>query len=268
MMCQLVASTNEDGSITTIDGATYCELYYNSQVIKPYKTVHLLKTKNDVTCAVIESNAKLMVIRGGQIKNIKITNVNNLLSHLDEIYLTCFPIVFHRMQILEQLSSFIQENGGRGRVHGNIVDIDFENHIVLFKNKIFGYTSSVSDWHNGRTIHCASSVFDLLPASNKPIPFNLLGLMPNMESKTLSLSRLPKNEKANVDFYSDNYSALALQESIEKRNMTIIPDWFTDHYQWSNIVFDFKNFTNEELFTYMIEHEQCCDNNLLMPINE
>lgn len=259
---------NEYGTITTIDGKTYCKLYFPSKVIEPYKNIHLLKTKNNITCAIIEDKGRLMVIRRGQRKIIKMTNVENLLKHLDEIYLTCFPIIMARNHILDQLSDFIRINGGCGSIHGNIVDIDSENHITIFKGEVLGYTSSWADWHNGHTIHYASNALDLLPTSNYPVPSNLMSLIKNTTPRSIQMSQLSKQEKEELNFYHDNYSALALQESINKRNMTIIPDWFTDNYQWNNINFDFQNLTNEELFIYMIEHEQCRNNNLLMLIDK
>lgn len=74
---------------------------------------------------------RLYLLEGGKRHKLKIQDINYYYDNLVLLNKVVSEAISGIRSYLGQLSSFIKQIGGSGYIHGNIVDIDFYNHVMI-----------------------------------------------------------------------------------------------------------------------------------------
>ncbi len=74
---------------------------------------------------------RLYLLEGGKRHKLRVQDINYYYDNLVLLNKAVSEAVSGIREYLRQLSSFIRRIGGSGYVHGNIVDIDFYNHVMI-----------------------------------------------------------------------------------------------------------------------------------------
>lgn len=128
----------QDG-IYDIGEKDYFNFYWNTSKImssidkRGSKKIKMKMLKNSgLYMFLLETeNGKLYLLEGGKRHKLRIQDVNYYYDNLVLLNKTVSEAVSGIRTYLSQLASFIKQIGGSGHIHGNIVDIDFYNHIMI-----------------------------------------------------------------------------------------------------------------------------------------
>ena len=95
-----------------------------------------------------DGNKKMYLLSGGKRINIKIQDLNYYYDKMIRYSYAVSDIVSMYNSALKSIALFIKSIGGRGDIHGSIVDIDYYNHIFLDpqSGKIMPYYAE-TPWH-------------------------------------------------------------------------------------------------------------------------
>lgn len=123
--------------------------FYQSQNIhmrlnRDLGTIYMLK-KNGYYCFICKSkNGALGLLNGGAYKNLKNNDIKYYYENMDFVIDTISKPLEHYTSIQTDISNAIKSIGGRGTIHGCIIDIDFYNHIYVnpFNLTVTGYSAS------------------------------------------------------------------------------------------------------------------------------
>lgn len=110
---------------------------------REYYKLYMLK-KNDYYCFITETkNHSMSILNGGALKSIGKHNIQYYYDNMDGVIsIINKPLVkYQNYQLL--LAKEIKKIGGLGRIHGCIIDIDWENHIYVnpIDLKVTGYNA-------------------------------------------------------------------------------------------------------------------------------
>lgn len=98
---------------------------------RDYKTIIMLK-KNGYYCFIVESKpGKLCILNGGSMKSLSSNDVNYYYENMDSVIAAIRGPFDKYTDIQKQVSEEVRKIGGSGRIHGCIIDIDFNNHIYV-----------------------------------------------------------------------------------------------------------------------------------------
>lgn len=95
------------------------------------KKIKMLKNSGLYMFLLETEDKKLYLLEGGKRRRLRIQDINYYYDNLVLLNKTISEAVSDIRVYLSQLSSFIRQIGGSGRIHGNIVDIDCFNHIMI-----------------------------------------------------------------------------------------------------------------------------------------
>lgn len=93
--------------------------------------IRMLKNSGMYMFLLETENQKLYLLEGGKRHSLGIQNVGYYYDHLMSLKKVVSDAISGIKTYLGQLSSLIKHIGGDGRIHGNIVDIDCFNHIMV-----------------------------------------------------------------------------------------------------------------------------------------
>ena len=79
------------------------------------------------------SDRKLSILNGGVLNRLEYKDINYYFNKMDEIILYIKNPLDQYTEYQKQISEAIKTIGGRGTIHGSIVDIAFFNHIFFWK---------------------------------------------------------------------------------------------------------------------------------------
>jgi len=75
---------------------------------------------------------RVYICNGGKVRRVPdVKNIEEILSQFDAMVDACLRVFSGIRRYQEQIASYIKSFGGRGKIHGLIVDIDFENHVGI-----------------------------------------------------------------------------------------------------------------------------------------
>lgn len=164
------------------------------------------------------------ICNGGQIRKI------GPLESLDH-YMDNFMVVIQKYitalsplrRVQEQIASYIKSFGGKGRIHGTIVDIDYENHVMVntsdgtltfYNSPIFGLVKIYHDIGTLLHEHCPELEAAYLKIGNS----QLVPIAEELAEQASSYERVDiKNSQ-----YAVSRRVNALQRLFDKR---ILRDW-------------------------------------------
>ena len=93
--------------------------------------LYMLKKKG-YYCFIYEAkNGLLNILNGGKGKKLKEKDINYYYTHMDEV-VSCIEKPFDKyMSIQQSISEEIRKLGGKGKIHGCIIEMDWYNHIYV-----------------------------------------------------------------------------------------------------------------------------------------
>ena len=93
--------------------------------------LYMLK-KNGYYCFIHKSrNNQLAILNGGALKNLKINDINYYYNRMDDVIAYIKNALDKFTSIQKEIATEIKAIGGRGTIHGAVIDIDFRNHIYV-----------------------------------------------------------------------------------------------------------------------------------------
>ena len=113
--------------------------FYHGINIGPYSlnrnvaAIYMLK-KNRYYCFIAKSASKkgsLLFLNGGQTRLLNIQDIQYYYNNMDQMITAFNEPVSRYTKLQKQISKQIKAFGGKGKIHGCIVDIDFYNHIYV-----------------------------------------------------------------------------------------------------------------------------------------
>lgn len=218
--------------------------------IKFKNDFYVLRTNINNTAIVYKkSGGGLSLIKGGAFCRCPFSSVEELFKHLDEIISITQDFNTQILSYLKSISDYIKARGGKGTIHGLIVDIDYINHIGLDAKtfNLIGYTSTEGDWHNNRTIRISNTPLELIE--------NILPLEKNIEQKIFlpqiienKLSIITENSNQTIqcvkgisennfgsEFYRLSRKTFDAQKTGEFKHLVFVPEYIDESYEWSNL---------------------------------
>lgn len=167
-------AADSDGlrEITIDEYKEYCR-YINEYIsgtkmiqryIEKYHAKFFALKQNGYMCFLLISSKNTYICDGGRVKKLD--------SHMSiEYYMNSFMNVVNNYiallsplrRLQEELSSYIKSFGGDGHIHGTIVDIDFENHVMInttdgtitfYNSPYFGLIKTYADMKSLIYAHC------------------------------------------------------------------------------------------------------------------
>ena len=95
--------------------------------------IYMLK-KNGYYCFIAKSVSKkgtLMILNGGQIRALNVQDVQYYYNYMNQMIAAINEPLSKYTNLQKRISQQIKAFGGKGTIHGSIVDIDFYNHIYV-----------------------------------------------------------------------------------------------------------------------------------------
>ena len=215
-----------------------------------YINIYVLRTSHDI-CAVVAQNSdkqNIVTFYGRTRSKTPWLKVSDFYEHMDEYWLRSYLSLFGVQQRLDILSKIVEQNGGRGHIHGTIIDIDCFNHLYydISTNSVVGYTSSSSDWAMGRFVEFKPAT-ELLPLYHNNLPalitrYNMI-LAPIQPMRVSMLSENLENQPFQI--YKNNDKILKIQQQCATH---MICSWdlnYNENFKWTGIKPDVKTLSQE-----------------------
>lgn len=115
----------------------------STRFTRKYDVLYMLK-KNGFYCFILSDNGKLYILYGGNIKRLNFTNINYYYDNMDRVIAYINQPLSQYAAIQKEIANEVRRIGGYGKIHGAIIDIDYNNHIYVnpFDSTITGYWAS------------------------------------------------------------------------------------------------------------------------------
>ena len=164
------------------------------------------------------------ICNGGQIRRIgSLESLDRYMEHFMDVINNYITALSPLRRAQEQLAAYIKSFGGKGRIHGTIVDIDFENHVMVntgdgtltfYNSPMFGLVKTYPDIGTLLHAHCPELEAAYLEVGNSQ-------LVPIAEELAA-----PSSSYERVDIKNSQYALSrrinALQRLFDKH---ILRDW-------------------------------------------
>ena len=176
----------------------------------------------------------LTILNGGSLKKLKVQNVHYYYDNMDAVISKLKNPIEKYTSLQNSVAKIIRKIGGRGRIHGCIVDIDFCNHIYVnpFDQTVTGYrASNIFD----KLVY--PSVPSLLKENCPEFYDKYIGLLDQKEKDLLMVSHqtdvaLLPQPYLNTDIYSASREIAKLQ----KLNSNILTSWYDGENAYANLM--------------------------------
>lgn len=136
---------NYDDGIHEISAQDYESFYQSKNIYSKLKwdvnILYMLK-KNGYYCFIHESRGgSLTILNGGARKKLDIDDINYYYENMDSVVALIKKPLAPYTNFQEAIAAEIRKIGGRGHIHGCIIDIDYYNHVYVnpVDMKITGY---------------------------------------------------------------------------------------------------------------------------------
>lgn len=93
--------------------------------------LYMLKRKG-YYCFIHQSKSgNLTILNGGSMKSLSVKDIHYYYNNMDKMIDTIRKPLYKFSEFQNKIADIIKKIGGSGRIHGCIIDIDFENHIYV-----------------------------------------------------------------------------------------------------------------------------------------
>lgn len=213
--------------ITAKEYKIFCAGKHLGVTFNSNDNVFMLK-KNGFYCFITESKSgNLCILNGGNKKRLAKKSVDYYYNNMDEMIARIESPFNEYTKLQEKISLVIKKLGGRGYIHGCIIDIDFENHVYLNpQNNILTpyYASNIID----KLIY--PSVSSLLKERCPELYSNYIKLLDSYENKALILFENKNNVFDAPKEYKDTdiYRVSNEFKKMQKLSSNILSFWYED----------------------------------------
>ena len=162
------------------------------------------------------------ICQGGRLKYISAcVNIQKFSITFNEMTSKYIDILSPYRSVQEQISKHIKSFGGKGTIHGCIIDIDFYNHIML--NPLDGCITYYYSPSFGE-IECHTSLLSLLTNHSPELADNYIKQLECSSETTLQVSQYESLTKIDIknSIYSTSAEINQLQRLFDKK---ILRDW-------------------------------------------
>ena len=186
--------------------------------------IYMLK-KNSYYCFITETkHGALAILNGGSYKSLKYANIQYYYDHLDTMISIIEKPLTQYTNFQTYIADMIMEIGGRGTIHGCIIDIDFYNHIYI--NPVD--STAVAYWAANTVVKKVyPSVTSLLEAKRPDLYQNYICFLSenNMQSTELqNVSLLTQHPELYLN--TDIYNASREIRKMQKLRTHILSIWY------------------------------------------
>ena len=194
---------------------------FNRQV----NILYMLK-KNGYYCFIHKTKTgSLSMLNGGALKKLEIQDVNYYYDNMDSMIASIETPLKKYTVYQESIANEIKKIGGRGWIHGCIIDIDYYNHIYVnpIDMTIRGYWASDI---NNKLVY--PTVPALLKCECPELYANYLKLIKGEKSNPLAVKQA-KDEVAllpQVYLETDIYKASREIKKMQKLSLTVLTTWY------------------------------------------
>lgn len=188
--------------------------------------LYMLK-KNGYYCFIHESKGgNLTILNGGAMESLWSQDVQYYYNNMDAMISTIEAPLNKFTAFQKHIANVVKEIGGRGTIHGCIVDIDFYNHIYVNPNdlSITGY------WAENMVNKVVYSSIPVLLEKNCPKIFdNYVKFLGGNGENPLALKQLKdRSVSRRVYLGTDIYQASRKIKKMQKLNSNILTFWSED----------------------------------------
>lgn len=145
---------------------------------------YVMLKRDSIYCFLLETERGLYILDGGRVRKLAHTEVEYYYVNMSRYAEAVRSLLGKYMESIRSVSDAVKSIGGRGTIHGCIVDIDFFNHLYLnpFDGTLTAYyaTDVVNKYVYG-------SLKSMLEDRRKDLLINYQGLLENNDSKVLAI---------------------------------------------------------------------------------
>ena len=220
-------SDYKDG-IYKINKEEYNDFYRGINITMNYNRegeIIMLK-RSGYYCFLKQSENGLAILNGGALKLLDINDIKYYYDNMEaQINLYKEPLNRYK-EYQEKIASLVKEIGGRGTIHGSIVDIDFFNHIFVnpFDGTIFGYYAT-----NIIDKYLYPNIPSLLKANCPKLYDNYTRKLEGSTTNALIVKGQSTEIIEKPEYYPDTdmYKASREIKKIQKLNSGVLTVWYT-----------------------------------------
>ncbi len=231
-------------------------IFFYSKLKLKYSKIYMVKKNKYYMFFALNQKNKLLIFDGGLVKRADNQDLQYYYQNID-LYATSARAIFSKYNTqLEEISQHVKKWGGKGRIHGSIVDIGFLTH--LYVNPIDGkitpyFANAINDKY----------VFsDLGKMLKECEPYVYLHYKNELNSqlglKNLVLFKDIIKKKNNIvhDISTDIYKISNYIYKLQKTNLDYVVRIWDEKILRSNSILDITNTKNN----FLIEEENDEDN--------
>lgn len=219
-----------DDGIYQISGKEYQRFFRGKNISVSFNRegsiLHMLK-KNGYYCFILQSpRGKLTILNGGAQKRLERNDIHYYYDNMDAVTAMLKEPLNQYTGIQEKVAAEIRKIGGTGRIHGCIVDIDWNNHVYInpFDVKITGY------WAENMVYKRAYSSISALLKERRP---DMYAAYKKLTKKGLNdlpalSKKAQKGDKQFSQMYLDTdiYAASREIRKMQKLNSGVLTVWY------------------------------------------
>lgn len=180
--------------------------------------------KNGYYCFILESEkGRLYILNGGVPETLKHDRLDYYFENMDQMIKAIEAPLTKYTNYQEEIAHFIKKIGGSGRIHGCIIDIDFNNHIYVnpFDLTVTGY------WAEDIVF---KKVYPSVPAlleENCPKYFNVYKeLSLEKENAVSVLEKSEISEPEQLYLNTDIYKASRKIRKMQRLQFNVLRAWY------------------------------------------
>lgn len=219
---------DHDDGIYKITKEQYIDFYRGKNIrmdfTREINILYMLK-KSGYYCFIHQSkNGNLTILNGGAMKSLDILDINYYYERMDNIICYIKQPLDKFSDIQNQIANTVKKIGGRGTIHGAIIDIDYLNHIYVnpIDGTITGYWAS--DIINKKIY---PSIPNLLEANCPALYKNYTKMIAGDSKSELAIpeSATP-GIPTQIYLDTDIYKASREIKKMQKLNSNILSTWY------------------------------------------
>ncbi len=217
--------------IYKISASQYNDFYRGKNIqmtfTREVKFLYMLK-KHGYYCFIFQGKTgSFSLMHGGSLLKLDKRDVNYYYENMDKVILYINDPLTKYMNIQRQISKQIQKIGGRGKIHGCIIDIDFYNHIFVNPEDLTVKGYWAKDIVN-------KVVYPDIPSLIKdkcPLLYTkYLKFLENDDKNSLTIMKKSEDTDSCPKEYLDTtmYKASRKVKKMQRVNLNILTVWYDD----------------------------------------
>ena len=208
--------------------STECYKFFPNSFVLHYPEIYIIRSPQDKTaiCYYSKTVNRIGIFAGGKRKNTNFSTPEELYQNLDTIYDFYSQVLSPVMTSLEHITSQFPNFF----LHGLILDIDVENHIIydIINHQFIGYSSSFYQYNLG-LIDIKESPLVLLESCSQTVPA-LLSNELSLTPRNINTGLVSTNHELISTLYKINRKIYAIEQTIALKQLNNIDDFISNEF--------------------------------------